>query len=416
MRGRVHLLFSPDPYRDTGAVTTGADFAVIGAGVVGLAVARELARVHTDASVVVLDKEPELGRHASGRNSGVLHAGFYYSPDSLKARLTRRGNLLLHEFCADQGVPVRRVGKVVVTRNAVELARLQELARRAAANDVPVELLSSEQLAELEPLARTHGQALWSPTTSVADPIAVVTALAGDARRHGAALALGEPVTETGPGFVTTPAGRRPVGHVVNCAGLYADRIARQFGFCDDYLILPFKGIYRYLDWVPGRLRRHVYPVPDPRYPFLGVHATVTVTGRAKIGPTAIPVLSRENYRRLQGVRRDELLEVVRGLTDFLGHSPADSRSLVAKEVRKYRPGALVSDAAHLLPGLTRSDLGAPGRPGIRAQLVHRGTGVLEMDFVVRGDAHSTHVLNAVSPAWTSALAVAERVVARMPM
>lgn len=400
---------------DTADSPHSADYAVIGAGVVGLAVARELARSRPDASVLVLDKEVGLARHASGRNSGVLHAGFYYSPDSLKARLTRRGNVLLHEFCADHGVRVRRVGKVVVAQSAVDVERLADLAGRAAANDVPVELISAEQLAEFEPLAQTYRKALWSPTTSVADPSSVVVALAVDAQRHGVRLALGEHVTIAQPGRVTTRSGTRSVGHVVNCAGLYADRVAQRFGFCDDYSMLPFKGIYRSLTWPAGRLQRHVYPVPDPQYPFLGVHITVTVEGRAKIGPTAIPVLTRENYRGLEGLRRDEVLPVAQGLARFLGHSPRESRRLVATELRKYRPQALRSDAARLVPSLRPDDVGPPGRPGIRAQLVHRRTGELEMDFIVRGDDRSTHVLNAVSPAWTSALAVAEHVVAGIP-
>lgn len=387
-----------------------ADVVVIGGGVVGLAIAREIRRRDPTARVVVFDKEEQWGAHASGRNSGVLHAGFYYSPDSLKARLTRRGNELLTQFCAEHGAAVRETGKVVVATESTDIPRLAELARRAAANDVPVSIVTPDELVDLEPLARTVGHALWSPTTAVADPVAVTTALALDTIARGVVVRLGEPVLAARPGEVLTSQGRYAVGHIVNCAGLQADRVAGWFGMADDYVVLPFKGVYRYLSWAPGRLRRHVYPVPDPAFPFLGVHVTVTAEGRAKIGPTAIPVLSRENYRRLRGVDLRDTPRQTRHLLRFLA-TPA-ARGLVSAEVRKYRPGVLAADAARLVPAIGAKDLAEPGAPGIRAQLMHVPSGQLEMDFVVRGDQASTHVLNAVSPAWTSALAVAEHVVA----
>lgn len=313
------------------------------------------------------------------------------------------------QFCDEHGVPVRATGKVVVAARPDEVPRLAELARRASANDVPVQVVTEAELADLEPQARTVGHALWSPTTAVADPVAVTAALAHEAAARGVALRLGEPVLAGRPGEVLTPRGRYVVGHIVNCAGLYADRVAGWFGMADDYVVLPFKGVYRYLTWEPGRLRRHVYPVPDPAFPFLGVHVTVTADGRAKIGPTAAPVLSRENYRRLSGIDWTEVPRQSRDLLRFL--VPRDARALVADELRKYRPRQLVADAARLVPGIRPADLAEPGRPGIRAQLLHLPTGRLEMDFIVRGDENATHVLNAVSPAWTSSLAVAEHVV-----
>jgi L-2-hydroxyglutarate oxidase LhgO len=394
--------------------TDSGDFVVIGAGVVGLALARQLLIEHPAAVVVVLDKEPRLAEHASGRNSGVLHAGFYYSPDSLKARLTRRGNELLHRFCEENRVPVRRCGKVVVARSAEELPALRMLAERGAANGVEVEVVDESGLRELEPLARTVDRALFSPTTSMADPASVVAALATDVRRRGGRIQLGQAVRHALPGLVVTDHAAWSAGHIVNCAGLYADRIAQSFGVCDDYAMLPFKGVYRYGNWQPGTLRRHVYPVPDPRNPFLGVHATVTVSGRVKIGPTAIPVLSRENYRWLRGLRPQEAPEALVGLWRFLASDAHESWPLVRGETRRYSHRALASDAAELVPAIRPADFTERGRPGIRAQLARRDTGALEMDFVVRGDGRSTHVLNAVSPAWTSSLAFAEHVVAGM--
>lgn len=388
-----------------------ADVAVVGGGVVGLAMADALLAARPGSTVVVLDKERHLGEHASGRNSGVLHAGFYYSPDSLKAQLTRRGNVLLHEFCDEHGVPVRRCGKVVVTRSEAELPALDELLSRALANDVPVEPVDEGQARELEPLARTVGRALWSPTTSSASPALVLDALAARVRRRGGEIRLGTEVLSAGPGTVRTRSGTLHVGHVVNAAGLQADRVARWFGLCDDYVVLPFKGLYWYGDWAPGRLRRHVYPVPDPRDPFLGVHLTVTVDGRAKVGPTAIPALWREDYGGVRGFSARDAAEVARTLPRFLRSPHHDVPALLRSELPKYRRRHLVAEAARLVPSVRAEDFATRGRPGVRAQLFHLPSRRLEMDFVVRGDEHSTHVLNAVSPAWTSSLAVAEHVV-----
>jgi L-2-hydroxyglutarate oxidase LhgO len=395
-------------------VTSTADVVVIGAGIVGLALADALLAARPDSSVIVLDKEHRLAAHASGRNSGVLHAGFYYSPDSLKARLTRRGNVLLHEFCDQHGVPVRRCGKLVVTQRPEDLPALDELLRRAAVNGVPVEAVDEAQARELEPLARTVERALWSPTTSSASPTAVVDALAERVRHRGGEVVLGSPVVTAREGAVVTPERVWSVGHVVNAAGLQADRVARWFGMCDDYAVLPFKGLYWYGDrarWAPGRLRRHVYPVPDPRNPFLGVHLTVTVDGRAKIGPTALPALWRESYGGLHGLAPGDVADVVRQLRRFLTSRHHDVPALLRSELPAYWRPHLVREAARMVPSVSPRDFRERGLTGVRAQLFHVADKRLEMDFVVRGDQHSTHVLNAVSPAWTSSLAFAEHVV-----
>jgi L-2-hydroxyglutarate oxidase LhgO len=392
-------------------VTTNPDVVIIGGGIIGLSLARVLLDADPSRRVRVLEKESTLAAHASGRNSGVLHAGFYYAPDSLKARLTRRGNVLLHEFCKEHGVQVRRCGKVVVAQSAEELASLHELKRRADANDVPVELVDEKDLVKLEPLARTHGTALWSPTTSVASPAGVVSAMAADVTARGGTVSTGSQVVAGGPGWVRTPTETIRPGHVVNAAGLFADRVGRWFGMCDDYAMLPFKGLYWYARWQPGRLKRHVYPVPDSRNPFLGVHLTVTVDGRAKIGPTALPALWRESYGGWKGFSFADAASITALYPRFLRSPHHDVPGLLRSELPKHLRRQLVRAAERLVPSLDAADFTERGRPGIRAQLLHLPTRRLEMDFVVRGDAHSTHILNAVSPAWTSSLAVAEHVV-----
>ena len=392
----------------------GYDVAVIGGGIVGLALADAWLAAHPGSSVVVFDKEERLAEHASGRNSGVLHAGFYYAPDSLKAQLTRRGNQMLRAFCEERGVPLREVGKVVVTTSPDQLPRLDDLYARGQANGVPLEIVDEAGLRELEPLARTHERALWSPSTAVADPVAVVEALAARVRERGGEVRLGTPVVEAGPGWIRTPYQRIEVGHTINAAGLYADRVARWFGVGEDYAMLPFKGLYWYSDWPAGRLQRHVYPVPDPRNPFLGVHLTVTVSGRAKVGPTAIPSLWREDYGGVRGIRPSEMAGIARLYPRFLRSPHHDVPGLVRSELPKYSRRYLVAQASALVPSVRAQDFRERGRVGVRAQLLHVPSGRLEMDFVVRPGERSTHVLNAVSPAWTSSLAMAEWIVERI--
>ena len=390
------------------------DVAVIGGGIVGLALADAWLTRYPESSVLVLDKEDHLAAHASGRNSGVLHAGFYYAPDSLKAQLTRRGNQMLKAFCAERGVHVREVGKVVVTTSPDQLAQLDDLYARGQANGVPLEMIDDAQLSEIEPLARAHGRALWSPSTAVAGPAAVVEALGHRVRERGGEIRLGTPVTAAGPGWVRTPTESIGVGHIINAAGLYADRVAHWFGVGEDYRMLPFKGLYWYADWAPGRLQRHVYPVPDPRNPFLGVHLTVTVDGRAKVGPTAIPSLWREDYAGIRGFNPAELADVARLYPRFLRSPHHDVPGLVRSELPKYSRRYLVAQASALVPSVRADDFRERGRVGVRAQLLHVPTGRLEMDFVVEPGERSTHVLNAVSPAWTSSLAMAEWIVDRI--
>jgi L-2-hydroxyglutarate oxidase LhgO len=386
------------------------DFGVIGAGIVGLAIANRLRQLHPSATIAVFDKETSVGKHASGRNSGVLHAGFYYSPDSLKAALTRDGNKLLRDFCLEEDVRVKETGKVVVAQNSSEVATLRELHRRGNENGVVTELVTPDQLADIEPLAKTSDLALWSPNTAVANPLEVTQALANKVLREGSELKLGHKVLQVFQNRIITNLGNYSIGHIINCAGLYADKIAKPFGYCDDYMMLPFKGLYWYGNWEPGRLQRHVYPVPDPRNPFLGVHLTVTIDGRAKIGPTAIPIFSRESYSGIGGLSVKELLNIVGIYPKFLSSKHHDVVGLIKSELPKYLQKHLVSQAKSLVPSVDPKDFKERGEPGIRAQLLDVKYKKLEMDFVVRGDETSTHLLNAVSPAWTSALAMANYV------
>lgn len=387
------------------------DYCIIGGGIVGLTIARELAVRFPERRILILEKEAHLGEHASGRNSGVLHAGFYYAPDSLKARLTARGNQLLRGFCAENGVPVHSCGKVVVAADASELPRLDALMQRGVANGVELELVDEAGLGRIEPLARTVDRAIWSPTTGVADPQSVTDALRTDLLRRKVLIRTNTRVLGRKGSMLVTSGGAVQAGHVVNAAGLYADTVANWFGFCDDYVVMPFKGLYWYGTRSAPRLSRLVYPVPDPRNPFLGVHFTVTASGTVKVGPTAIPVLWREAYRGLTRFRLDEVQAVAKSFPRFLRSDEQDVAQLIRTELPKCSRRHLVKQAQRLVPTARPEDFAVRGKPGIRAQLMHKATGRLEMDFLVRGDGLSTHVLNAVSPAWTGSLAFAEFVV-----
>lgn len=389
---------------------TTCDILVIGGGVIGITIALELRKRRPADRIVLIDKEPAAGAHASGRNSGVLHAGFYYSADSLKARFCRDGNRELRAYIKAKGLPLRECGKLVVAQDESQLASLDELARRGERNGVPVEMMTLEQARRIEPRVKTAGRALWSPSTASADPRQVIAAMADDARAAGIDVRMGTAYQCIRPDGVETSAGSISAGYVVNCAGLYADRIARDFGFSKGYVILPFKGLYLYSSEPAERLRTNIYPVPDLKYPFLGVHYTVTVDGHIKIGPTALPAFWRENYEGLANFSFRELWEICTRELGLFMWAGFDFRGLAMQEMRKISRKYLVSQAAKLIDGVEVKDYAEWGRPGIRAQLLDTAKRTLVMDFALEGDATSFHVLNAVSPAWTCSLPFARHV------
>jgi (S)-2-hydroxyglutarate dehydrogenase len=390
------------------------DFAVIGGGIIGLSVARELKRKFPDSTVMLFEKEAACGMHASGRNSGVLHAGFYYSPNSLKARFTRDGNRELTAYCESRDIPLNRCGKLVVAQSAADLAVLDELYRRGRENGVALARVGVDEVRAIEPRARTVERALYSPTTSSVDPALVIRALEADARNEGVKILHGVRYLGRRNGTLQTSIGAVNAGYVVNAAGLYADRVARDFGFSQHYRILPFKGLYLYSSEPVGAVRTHIYPVPDMRHPFLGVHYTLTADGHIKIGPTAIPAFWREQYRGMNNFRLDELGEILWRQVGLALFSGFDFARLAAHEIAKYSRRRMVKLAGRLATGVHLEQFRQWGRPGIRAQLLDLRTRRLEMDFVLEGDARSMHVLNAVSPAFTCGMPFARYVADRV--
>lgn len=391
-------------------MTAMSDVVVVGGGIVGLATAWTLLQRDRTSRVVVIEKETRVAAHQSSHNSGVVHAGVYYAPGSLKARLCREGKELMEAFCSAHDVPLIRNGKVIVALDDAELAGLAELGRRATTNGVEgLRELDRRELRRLEPNVAGI-RALHSPTTGVVDFELVCQVLADEVRDRGGRILLGEAVTAIDERdrevVVTTSERELTAGRVVTCGGLQSDRLAALTGDTDDVRIVPFRGSWYVLDR-PGLVRGNVYPVPDPRMPFLGVHLTPRVDGEVWVGPNAVLAGAREGYDRGAfdgGDVRDTLRwpGTYRLAARFLGAGVRElaedrSRRLYHRQVRRYVPDVEVGDLRR-------------GTSGIRAQAVRRDGSMVD-DFEVRRTALVTHLLNAPSPAATSSLAIARLLV-----
>jgi L-2-hydroxyglutarate oxidase LhgO len=389
--------------------------AVVGAGILGLAVARRLGEVVPEAAITVLDKEPVLGAHQTGHNSGVAHAGLYYQPGSLKATLCRRGIGLLEAFCRDRDIPYEPCGKLIVARDASELARLDEIERRARANGVPgLRRLDCRELREVEPHAR-GAAALHSPSTAIVDFRRVAGAFADDVARAGGSLRLGVHVIgigrRGGETRLRAASGEElAFDQVVLCGGLHSDRLAQLAGDGAEPAIIPFRGEYHRL--VPERshlVHGLIYPVPDPSYPFLGIHFTRRIGGGVDLGPNAVLALAREGYRR-----RDVDLRDVRDTLRSSGFRRLARRHwrMGLRELRgSLSTRAFVAEAQKYVPELDVADV-APAPAGVRAQAVDPD-GSLVDDFRISHRPGLVMVRNAPSPGATSSLAIAEYVVER---
>jgi L-2-hydroxyglutarate oxidase LhgO len=398
---------------------------VVGGGIVGLAVAVRLAQIE-GCDVTVLEKEAEVARHQTGHNSGVVHAGVYYPPGSLKARLCREGAQALKEFCAEHGLPYEEIGKVVVARTAAEVPQLRDIEARATANGVPgLRWLDPAGLAELEPHVRGIA-ALHSPSTAITDYRAVARALAADLEQAGGRVLLGCEVTRierAGARVAVWAAGADEVDEtrgaggefvfdqLIICAGLQADRVAALAGDGRAPAIVPFRGEYYRL--VPERahlVRGLVYPVPDPAYPFLGVHFTPRIDGTVDIGPNAVLATAREGYRRRDLSPRD-LSEILRW-PGFRRLARAHWRAGVQELRSSVSRKRFVAGARDYLPELTAADVvAAPA--GVRAQAVDPDGGLVD-DFRIHVDGPVVSVRNAPSPAATSALAIADHIAGQL--
>lgn len=380
----------------------------MGAGIVGLAIARELKRRQPATRVTVLEKETVPGRHSSGRNSGVLHSGIYYPHNSIKARVCSQGAREMAEYCNGRGLPLARRGKILVPTGIHDAPQLDVLQERAKANGIEIERLDAKALREFEPEARSAtGEALWIPSTAVGDAAAVMASMIKEATEEGIELKCGVNLSHVDADtriVKLSDSSRLSYGHLINTAGLHADSIAHRFGVGERYTLLPFKGLYWKLD--PSAkfdIRHLIYPVPDLRVPFLGVHTTTTVDGTIYLGPTAVPALGRENYRGVQDVSVGESSRIAWLLLKQTIAGKDGFRRLAWQEGRRYFKPWFAEAANAILPRLRPEHLLPCDKVGIRAQMYDRKEGTLVKDFLIERGAHSTHVLNAISPAWTSA-------------
>ncbi len=380
------------------------DYLIIGAGIIGLTLAAQLKKTFPNKTIIMLEKEDDVALHSSGRNSGVLHAGFYYTANSLKARFTRDGNAVMKKYCKEKGLKINECEKVVVARDEKELKYLYELEKRGKVNGVDIKIIDEEELKKIEPNATTFQKALYSPTTATVDPIEICQTLKKDILDLGITIRLNEGYKKRlSNNLIMTEKGKIiEAGKIINCAGLYADKIAKDYGFCKDFTIIPFKGIYLKYTFEDKPVRVNIYPVPNILNPFLGVHYTVTVDGGIKIGPTSMPAFWRENYSGFENFKILEFIsimiyEVKLFLTNAFGF-----RALAFYEILKYRRSHFTGLAGGLVRGINTKGFNQWAKPGIRAQLLNTKTLELVDDFIVQGDKNSIHILNAVSPAFTS--------------
>lgn len=384
---------------------------ICGAGILGLSVAKFLLKEGAEY-IVIVEKEGNIGLHASGRNSGVLHAGIYYTPDSLKAKLCLKGNFLMKEFCKEKGIPVYETGKVIVAKREEELKTLYELYSRAKRNGTKIELIDEKELKEIEPYARTVEKALWSPLTAVVDSKEVLKKLEEELVASKKVRILKNTVFKgiKGNSEAVTSNGNIKFELFINCGGAFADRIAHMFGIGLNYKIIPFKGTYKKLKKEKSFLvRGNIYPVPDIRNPFLGVHFTRSHDGTVYIGPTAIPAFGRENYGLLKGISREALDVLFRDVILFLKNEKF--RQVAVTEPRKYLKYLFFKDIKDMIKGLEITDVIPSNKVGIRPQLVDWNKKELVMDFLVIKDSDSIHILNAISPAFTSSFAFARYII-----
>jgi L-2-hydroxyglutarate oxidase LhgO len=387
------------------------DYIIIGAGIIGLTLAKELKSEYPQSTIAILEKEDDVAMHASGLNSGVLHAGFYYSSDSLKARFCVQGNQLMKSFCKENDIPVNNCGKVVVAANEEELQGLYELDNRGQKNGVNVRLIDLKELKEIDPNAKSYHKALHSPTTASVEPKLVCSKLKEILIDKGVKIYFSTQFKKLNNNVIYTNKKKYVCNFLINAAGLYADKIAKQFGYAKNRIIIPFRGNYLVYRNKSHAIRTNIYPVPNLLNPFLGVHYTLTVDNKLKLGPTSTPAFWRENYNGLSRFKLDEFLQIIYYESKLFLFNSFNFRSLAISEIKKYNRKYFVQLAEHLSHNCDSELFDTWTKPGIRAQLLNTKTLQLEMDFIVEGDANSMHILNAVSPAFTCSFAFAKYLV-----
>lgn len=392
------------------------DFVIIGGGIIGLTVAHELRRRNKKASILLLEKETKFGLHSSGRNSGVLHSGIYYSPGTLKAQMCSQGAKEMEQFCTKHHLPINRIGKIILPTQKTDSLLMHTLCCNGNANGVSFHIINSTELKKLEPEANSiTGKALYVPQTSVIDPLSILKQLVRECHdvdfQVGSRLSFMKNVVK----IYQKQWKRIYYGTLINCAGLYADKVAYQLGYHHQFDILPIKGCYYKLDKTSGiKINHLIYPVPDLNMPFLGVHFTSAVNGVVYIGPTAIPALARENYKWLDDVNLKDTTRILYLLVLQFLRNKQNFRQFAITEGSKIFKSCFVRHAQKLIPNIDTKHLLSCDKVGIRPQLVNSTTGELLMDMLVVKQDRNLHVLNAISPAFTCSFPFARFVVEKL--
>jgi (S)-2-hydroxyglutarate dehydrogenase len=389
------------------------DALIVGGGMVGLSTAWQLLEKDSSFKVAVIEKEPDLGMHSSGRNSGILHAGIYYPPCSLKAKVCVIGARRLRAWCEAEKLPVLACGKVITPQKTSLDPQLDLLLERGMANGANVEIIDQLQFNELVPDGRTSsGRALWSPDTCVVKPLQVIQRLKKRLIERGVRFFMSENSWSLGKKnqILLSDQAKISYSHLFNCAGLQADRVAHKFGVGQEYTMLPFRGGYYQLKPnAPLAFRTNLYPVPDLEVPFLGVHISPSVDGTVYIGPTATPALGRENYQGLKGAEPFVAFK-------FLGSLAR--QAVVDRKIRRYirdqafdwMPHRFLAAAQQIVPALRNEHIEPSLKSGIRPQLYDRKKNELVQDFVMMNGPSSTHIVNAISPAFTASFELADHI------
>lgn len=375
------------------------DYLIVGSGIIGMTIAYELINQNSYLKIAICEKEEDVAKHASGRNSGVLHAGFYYSANSLKAKFTVDGNRLMKEFCKENNIFVKNTQKIVVAKDEKELEGIYELQKRSETNGVETQIITEEEVFKIDPNIKTYKEALFSPNTASVDPKEVCYKLRDILKEKCVDFFFNTSFEDCNLGYK----------YLINSAGAYADKIAQKFGLAKNYTMLPFKGIY--LKYMTNKtdIKTNIYPVPNLANPFLGVHYTITNDGSIKIGPTAIPAFWRENYKGFDNFSLKELLGILYYDTKLFLLNSFNFRKLAIEEMKNYSSKVFIQKAKDMVKSI--KDDFKPIPAGIRAQLLNTKTNELVQDFVIEHGVNSTHILNAVSPAFTCSFAFAKYVV-----
>ena len=394
---------------------TAFDFIILGAGITGLAIAREIRAQFQDASILILEKESYLGAHGSGRNSGVLHSGIYYPEQSLKAAVCSEGAKLMSAYCHENSLAINKIGKVIVPTKQEDDFQLDLLLSRAKTNGANANILDQHQLNEIEPFARSASErALYVPDTAVVDPKSILKNLHEELITNKVTIQFSNPCVDACPekSSLHTKKGSVNYVYLVNATGQFSDQVAHKFEVGKKYTLLPFKGVYyRLSNNSCVSLSHLVYPVPDLNVPFLGVHSVNTINGETYLGPTAIPAFGRAHYRGLDGFQINEAAKISYYLLVQYLRNRQGFRKFANEEAGRIRKKKFVQAVQAIIPDIQHSDLLASDKVGIRAQLFDKSKHELVMDFIVEERANTIHVLNAISPAFTSAFSFAKYVV-----